>query len=172
MRNPKYLLFTLLLFLVAAARRARAQTTSPNAAEDLGGTSWQLVKFEGGHGTTLTPDDKSKYTVTFEGDGRFNATASLENTYWKATRLGEARMHIASQRQEPYFVLNSESRRVNASGGCNRLMGNYELNSDQITLDGRHDDGLSRRHGDGEGVPGCAEASEQVEDHGTTTRVV
>jgi heat shock protein HslJ/membrane-bound inhibitor of C-type lysozyme len=35
----------------------------------LGGTSWQLVRFEGGDGTTLTPDDKAKYTLTFNADG-------------------------------------------------------------------------------------------------------
>ena len=31
----------------------------------LRGTSWQLVKFQGGDGTTLTPDDRSKYTLDF-----------------------------------------------------------------------------------------------------------
>jgi hypothetical protein len=35
---------------------------SPDA---LGGTSWQLVRFQGGDGTMLTPDEKTKYTVAF-----------------------------------------------------------------------------------------------------------
>ncbi len=35
----------------------------------LGGTSWQLVKFEGGDGKVLTPKDKTKYQVAFGGDG-------------------------------------------------------------------------------------------------------
>ena len=35
----------------------------------IGGTSWQLVKFQGGDGTVLVPDDKAKYTVAFAGDG-------------------------------------------------------------------------------------------------------
>jgi heat shock protein HslJ len=39
------------------------------SAGSLGGTSWQLVRFEGGDGTTLTPDDKAKYTLTFNADG-------------------------------------------------------------------------------------------------------
>ena len=34
----------------------------------LAGTSWQLVKFEGGDGTVLTPDDRAKYTIAFETD--------------------------------------------------------------------------------------------------------
>lgn len=42
-------------------------------ARNLGGTSWQLVRFEGGDGTVLTPDDKSKYTITFGTDGRLSA---------------------------------------------------------------------------------------------------
>jgi TPR repeat protein len=63
-----------------------------------------------------------------------DVTASLENTYWKLTRLGETPICMASQQQEPHFVLDSESRRVNGSGGCNRLMGSYKLNGDQLTF--------------------------------------
>jgi len=40
--------------------------TSPrNAGGDLGGSSWQLVKFQGSDDKTLTPDDKAKYTIHF-----------------------------------------------------------------------------------------------------------
>ena len=39
----------------------------------LGKTSWQLVQFEGGDGTVLTPDDGRKYTLTFNPDGSFAA---------------------------------------------------------------------------------------------------
>lgn len=48
---------------------AHAQTPTANASSDLGGTSWQLVRFQGGDGTTLTPDDKAKYTIEFANDG-------------------------------------------------------------------------------------------------------
>ena len=40
----------------------------PVTSGDLGGTSWQLVQFEGGDGTVLTPDDRSKYTIVFGVD--------------------------------------------------------------------------------------------------------
>jgi heat shock protein HslJ len=40
------------------------------AAHPLQGTSWRLVKFEGGDGTTVTPDDRSKYTLEFQDRGR------------------------------------------------------------------------------------------------------
>ena len=46
-----------------------AQKSPPS----LGGSSWQLVKFQSSDDTTLTPDDRSKYTLTFGNDGRVNA---------------------------------------------------------------------------------------------------
>ena len=47
-----------------------AQATATSA--DLRGTSWQLVKFQGGDDKTLTPDDRSKYTIEFASDARLN----------------------------------------------------------------------------------------------------
>jgi heat shock protein HslJ len=43
------------------------------ASDALTGTSWQLVKFQGGDDTTLTPDDRAKYTIAFGSDGRLTA---------------------------------------------------------------------------------------------------
>jgi para-nitrobenzyl esterase len=62
---------TLLLaaLLLPLACSSRAQIPPQNAADDLGGTSWQLVKFQGGDGKILTPDDRAKYTVAFATDG-------------------------------------------------------------------------------------------------------
>jgi para-nitrobenzyl esterase len=60
------LLATLFLPLACSSR---AQIAPQDAAGDLGGTSWQLVKFQGGDGKILTPDDRAKYTVTFASDG-------------------------------------------------------------------------------------------------------
>lgn len=39
------------------------------AGDGLGGTSWQLVRFQGGDGMVLRPDDKAKYTIAFATDG-------------------------------------------------------------------------------------------------------
>jgi uncharacterized lipoprotein YbaY len=46
---------------------------APGAAIPLAGTSWQLVKFQGGDEKTLTPDDGAKYTIEFTEGGRLNA---------------------------------------------------------------------------------------------------
>jgi para-nitrobenzyl esterase len=56
----------------AIERQALSQSSSTSSG-NLGGTSWQLVKFQGGDGKTLTPDDKAKYTITFESNGRVRA---------------------------------------------------------------------------------------------------
>jgi len=52
--------FTLLL--------ASACATPPQ----LGGTSWQLVRFQGGDGKVATPDDPAKYTVAFSTENLVN----------------------------------------------------------------------------------------------------
>ena len=52
-----------------AAFDARAQAASPG----LEGTKWQLVKFESSDDTTLTPDDRSKYTIEFNPGGTLTA---------------------------------------------------------------------------------------------------
>lgn len=71
---------------------------------------------------------------TYEFEPFPASSASLENTDWKLTHLGEAVVTAASQQWEPYFVLSSKSHRVSGSGGCNSLTGSYELNGDKLTF--------------------------------------
>jgi heat shock protein HslJ len=70
------------LFDAAGKRLARfearpadsaAQPPAQSAAAALAGTSWQLVKFQGSDDKTLTPDDKSKYTIAFTAAGQLTA---------------------------------------------------------------------------------------------------
>jgi copper homeostasis protein (lipoprotein) len=71
--------------------------------------------------------------IPIEAQGKENSAATLESTYWKLTQLGKTPVTVASQ-QEPHFVLDSETHRVSGSGGCNRLIGGYELNADHLTF--------------------------------------
>jgi putative lipoprotein len=58
----------------------------PNASNELAGTSWELVKFEGGDDKILTPEDKSKYAVTFEGDSvRVRVDCNRGHGTWKSS---------------------------------------------------------------------------------------
>lgn len=74
---------TLLLILFSSGR---AQTPTQSALSDLGGTSWQLVKFQGSDDKTLTPGDKRKYTIAFAGDGvvRLRLDCNRGHGTWKS----------------------------------------------------------------------------------------
>jgi len=75
--------------------------------------------------------------ATFAGDlpcGAQFATADLENTYWRLTRLGDKPVTVAENRREPHLVLRSEDHRVDGLGGCNRISGNYILAGNRITF--------------------------------------
>jgi para-nitrobenzyl esterase len=53
----------------------------------LQGTAWQLVKFQGGDGRTLTPGDPARYTIQFAADGRLAVRVDCNrgSGTWKAT---------------------------------------------------------------------------------------
>ena len=87
----------MLLFVsvaIAAVTFASAQRSS--GGNSLSGTSWQLVKFQGPDEQTFTPDDKSKYTISFASNGRVVAKVDCNRatSTWKATAKGE--LHFGS----------------------------------------------------------------------------
>jgi uncharacterized lipoprotein NlpE involved in copper resistance len=61
------------------------------------------------------------------------ASTSLENTYWKLTQLRDSAVS-ATPKNEPHIILNSKTRQVSGSGGCNRLVGTYTLDGDRLTF--------------------------------------
>ena len=62
------------------------------------------------------------------------AAAPLENTYWKLTRLHGTPVSVAAKQPESHFVLNSKTKRIAGSGGCNRFTGTYERSGDRLTF--------------------------------------
>ena len=69
----KSMLKTLLWVPALALTWSCAQISPQHATGSLGGTSWQLVKFQGGDDRVLIPDDKAKYTIAFGTDGQVSA---------------------------------------------------------------------------------------------------
>ncbi len=59
-------------------------------------------------------------------------TTKLENTRWKLVELNDKPVTPVSDRQEAYLQLESKGKRLAGSGGCNRILGGYELTGDQI----------------------------------------
>jgi para-nitrobenzyl esterase len=76
-------------YLVALALLAGCAGSAQQAG--LSGTSWQLVKFQGGDDTLLRPDDKSKYTLAFGTDGRLSARIDCNrgSGAWKSPGNGQ-----------------------------------------------------------------------------------
>lgn len=76
----------------AVAYSASAQTPPP--APTLAGTSWRLVKFQGGDDTMLIPDDRSKYTIQFEPDGVLTARIDCNRGRgsWTSAAPGQLRL--------------------------------------------------------------------------------
>jgi heat shock protein HslJ len=73
---------------------SRNTTTPPSAAPTqagLAGTSWQLIKFEGGDGTTLMPQNRASYTIAFGSDGELAARIDCNRGRgtWKSTSSGQ-----------------------------------------------------------------------------------
>ena len=70
-----------------ANMNSSTQDTAQDRSAGLGGTSWRLVQFEGGDGTTLKPDDRAKYTIAFGTDGRLDARLDCNRgtSTWKSS---------------------------------------------------------------------------------------
>ena len=67
-----------------------------------------------------------------QSGGKHKPAAPLEKTEWKLTWLGTTKIESGTPQLAPYIQLDPESHRVSGSGGCNRLMGGYELEGDHL----------------------------------------
>jgi len=62
------------------------------------------------------------------------AAVPLEKTEWRLIRLGRAAVKGDELHRPPEIVLDPVSHRASGSGGCNRIMGGYELKGDALTF--------------------------------------
>jgi len=69
--------------------------------------------------------------------GISDPVSPLENTYWKLIKVGDQKVAQAKDsKREVHIILRSEGNRVAGSGGCNRIMGGYELRGEDIAFKG------------------------------------
>jgi putative lipoprotein len=93
-------------------------------------TDQQYLVLTGGHGNEV----KLLLRRSSAAGGRPASTVRVEDRYWKLTNLGDAPVTLTSRQKEPHLILNSETRRVSGSGGCNQLVGSYKLNGKELKL--------------------------------------
>jgi putative lipoprotein len=95
-------------------------------------TDQQYPVLTGGHGHEVQLLLR-RASATPQAGGAARPTQPLEGTDWKLTQLGDTSVAAAEPRA-PYFVLDSATHRVAGSGGCNRLMGSYEVHDDRLSF--------------------------------------
>lgn len=80
-----------IISVVLTSTPASAGVQRSSAGNPLSGTSWQLVKFQGPDERVFAPDDKSKYTITFNRNGKVVARIDCNraSSTWRATGKGE-----------------------------------------------------------------------------------
>jgi heat shock protein HslJ len=68
-----------------------ASVQKSSNANPLTGTSWQLVKFQAPDEQIYSPDDKSKYTITFGSNGRVTTRVDCNtaSSTWRVSAKGQ-----------------------------------------------------------------------------------
>jgi len=145
-------------FVSRMSYQGRPERQDNHGSWELSGDGKTLVLHGGGHGApqTFAVRDRNtlrkldiegreiesklnydlKRAATFtpiEARGESATNATLENTDWRLTLLGDSPVH-ASPQKGPHFVLDSKTKNVSGSGGCNRLAGSYTLDGDHLAF--------------------------------------
>jgi heat shock protein HslJ len=63
-----------------------------------------------------------------------NHSVALEGTYWQLIRLDDSAVVQVSPPSGAHLLLDPDAHRISGSGGCNRLMGSYEVHGDSLTF--------------------------------------
>ncbi len=72
-------------------------------------------------GNRITGELADKYVLTKDMSG-------ITEKYWKLVELnGKPITKTDDMRKEPHMILHTAGKRINANGGCNSMMGSYEL---------------------------------------------
>lgn len=77
------------------------------------------------HGKVITGNLSDRHILKKEKEG-------ITDKYWKLTELhGKAIIYYKNYKNEPYFILKSESKRITGNGGCNNFFGTYTLKENE-----------------------------------------
>lgn len=96
---------------------------------------WQVADaktLKGLNADGSAPESGLDYTLERTGKP---VSRPLTNTHWRLVRLDGEQIEIKSKKASaPYILLNADKQRVTGTDGCNRLMGNYTLDDDNLRL--------------------------------------
>ena len=86
-------------------------------------------------GSKQAPGSGSAKTVRPAGS-QAETAPPLENTYWALTKVGETVVPESHSPRRAHLILNAEAHRVGGSGGCNGILGKYEIDADRLIFTG------------------------------------
>lgn len=91
MKTVRIMLAFLICFISVWSALTFAAGQRLSGGNPLTGTSWQLVKFQGPDERIFTPEDRSKYTINFNSNGRVVARVDCNraSSTWKVNAKGE-----------------------------------------------------------------------------------
>jgi heat shock protein HslJ len=81
-----------------------------------------------------TPPPAAPGTAAAPTAAESPVTHDLAGTRWVLIQLGSETVVPAEGRPEQFIALESGQQRIAGNAGCNRLMGSYTLNGDQLTF--------------------------------------
>ena len=72
------------------------------------------------------------FDATWPGEtcARAASAPRLAGTVWRIRSLGDAALPWSPPSLEPFILFNAEDARVNASVGCNTMLGSFEVDAD------------------------------------------
>ena len=82
-----------------------------------------------------TSSDTPAATPKASADSSAGGTA-LRGTNWRLVALGDTPVTVTDTARSAHIILQTDSKQVAGSGGCNRLFGVYELNGDALRFSG------------------------------------
>ena len=80
----------------STSKNTATDQTSSSLPPSLAGTSWRLVKFEGGDGKVLKPDDPSKYTIELATGGQLAARVDCNRGRGTWTSAGSSQISFSA----------------------------------------------------------------------------
>jgi para-nitrobenzyl esterase len=85
---------TLLVLGLCCTRAASGQVPPAESAADLGGTTWQLVRFQGTDDTSRSLDDRANYQIEFRKGGSLTARIDCNRGRGTWTSSGPGRIEL------------------------------------------------------------------------------
>lgn len=98
------------------------QETTPNSSNQSSTASNEVMA------------DTSSETALIPTQTPSPPNGKLLNTYWKLILINDTEVTVMENQAEPHIIFNAENR-VSGSDGCNRMMGSYLLDGNNLSLD-------------------------------------